>query len=845
MAEQNNHLWQGRWIDDAEADKLLTELPVLIGEELAHPLPARQVVAACDRLSRLLSDQDSDLHHRLFTHLVDSGTHRASARQSLEEIAGFLSRDGLERKLAVELGGTDPESLRRTDFRTPVFESWAPVGMLAHITAANDPLVGVFSAIEGLLAGNLNVIKTSGTDSLFTHLILQALGEQDPDGTIAARLIVLRFSSARTDWLHLLCAPADAVAVWGGEEAVNGVRAHVPAGCRLVTWGHRISFAYLTADTWADQEVLDGVADSVCRLDQQACSSPQVVYLDTDDRTQLAAFAQRLGTALDRRGAGFPATRPSVPEQAEITTTLLVARSEEHLGLTKTYEKADGAWRILVDHRSALRASPLYRTVWVKPLPREQLTATLRPMRRYLQTAGLAAARTDVPELAEKLFTAGVLRITPVGSMLDSYAGEPHDGHYPLQRYSRRVSVRLDERFMHDTRLEDLHPRTAAGPAAWQRPATGRPVMTKADVQQLNPGIPADKQQLHICSGGSSGTPALAVHSYADWRTQLRRGGEGLIAAGLDVRTDRVANLLFAGGMYGSFLYGNGLLEEIGAMQLPVAGSTDYERDAAVMIQHRANTLLAMPSYLWQLFQHAGDALRAYGGIKKVFYGGEHFGAEQRRHLAEEFGIEVIRGFAYGGSDLGTMGHQCEHAQDTVYHLFNDLFTLEILGIDTDEPAPRGQTGRIVFTPHTRSAPAISRYEQGDLGRWLDGACRCGRTTPRFELLGRTGDVIRTGTYFLNYRRLARIAEEHLGYCGELQILVEPAAARERVVLRMNGADTDKATAAFLAHYPELRAAVAEERLLDLHVEAVGRDGFARAGSSGKLRTVIDRRLTA
>ncbi|KNB50854.1 acyl-CoA reductase [Streptomyces caatingaensis] len=843
--EHKNHLWQGRWVDDAEAGKLLAELPALAGEELARPLPARQVVAACDRLSRLLSDADGDLHRRLAAHLVGSGADEESARRSLAEIAEFLSRDGLERKLAVELGGTDPESLRRTDFRAPVFESWAPVGLLAHVTAGNDPIVGVFSAVEGLLAGNVNVLKTSGGGSLFTHLLLEALGEQDPDGTIASRLVVLRFSSSRTDWLRLLCAPADAVAVWGGEEAVAGVSEHVPAGCRLITWGHRISFAYLTAGAWADEEVLDGVADSVCRLEQQACSSPQVVYLDTADRAELAAFAERLGAALDRRGGRFPAARPDVPEQAEITTTLLVARSEEHLGLTRTYESPDGAWRVLVDHRSALRASPLYRTVWVKPLPREQLTAVLRPMRRYLQTAGLAAARTDVPVLAERLFTAGVLRVTPVGSMLDSYPGEPHDGLYPLQRYSRRVSVRLDERFAHDTRLDDLHPRAAAGPAAWQRPSPALPVMTKADVQRLNPHIPAGKQQLHICSGGSSGTPALAVHAYADWRTQLRRGGEGLVAAGLDVRTDRVANLLFAGGMYGSFLYGNGLLEEIGAAQLPVAGSTDYARDAAVLIRHRATAILAMPSYVWQLFRHAGDALRAYGGIRKVFYGGEHFGAEQCRHLAEEFGIEAIRGFAYGGSDLGTMGHQCQHAEGTVYHLFDDLFTLEILAMDSDEPVAPGGTGRIVFTPHTRSAPAISRYEQGDLGRWVEGACACGRTTPRFELLGRTGDVIRTGTYFLNYRRLARIAEDHLGYCGELQMLVEPGAARERVVLRMNGADPDAATAAFLAHYPELRAAVTDERLLDLRVEAVGPDGFERAASSGKLRTVIDRRLDA
>ncbi|MEU5432031.1 acyl-CoA reductase [Streptomyces sp. NPDC020719] len=842
MNAELEHLWQGEWIDDREAEKLLADLPVLARTELSRPLPARQTVRACERLSRLLASPDSAVHQKLAGCLRESGADAASAATSLAEIAEFLSAESLERKLTAELGGTAPHSLGRADFRTPVFEAWAPIGLLAHITAANDPIVGVFSAVEGLLAGNVNVLKTSGGDSLFTHLILEALAAQDPDGDIAKRLIVLRFSSSRTHWLDLMCAPADAVAAWGGEEAIASVASRVGPGCRLVAWGHRISFAYLTADYWADDETLAGLADSICRLDQQACSSPQVVYLDTADPAALTAFAERLGPVLDERGSRIAQARPSLAEQAEITTTVLLARTEEHLGLTRVFESAEGAWRILVDHRSALRASPLYRTVWVKPLPREAITATLRPMRRYLQTVGLAAARPDVPGLAAHLFTAGALRVTPVGSMMDSYAGEPHDGQYPLQRYSRRVSVRLDERFMHDTRLDDMG---APGPdPAWRRPDPATPVMTKADVQALNPAVAPDKAQLHITSGGTSGTPALSVYTYADFRSQTQRAGEGLVAAGLDPRTDRVANLLYAGGMYGSFLYGHGLLEGITAAQLPIAAGNDYEQDARMIVRHRANTLLAMPSYIWQLFRNAGHILREYGGVEKIFYGGEHFGAEQRQHLSDTYGIGTIRSFVYGGTDLGTMGHQCSHAVGSVHHLFSDLFTLEILEVDSDRPVAEGETGRLVFTPHTRSAPAISRYEQGDLGRWVEGACGCGRTTPRFELLGRTGDVLRVGTYFLNYRKFQRIAETHLGYCGELQVVVEPGEERERVTVRLDrtaGVDAETANAAFLTHYSELREGLAEG-LMDFWIESADPRAFQRSAGSGKLRPVVDRR---
>lgn len=117
---------------------------------------------------------------------------------------------------------------------------------------------------------------------------------------------------------------------------------------------------------------------------------------------------------------------------------------------------------------------------------------------------------------------------------------------------------------------------------------------------------------------------------------------------------------------------------------------------------------------------------------------------------------------------------------------------------------------------------------------------------PRFELLGRTGDVVRAGTYFVNYRRIAHIAAEHLGYCGELQMVVEAAPSRERITVRMDVdgvGDPAAAARTLLAHYGELREAVTTERLLDLSVEAIAPGDFERSAASGKLRTVVDRRL--
>ncbi|MEX2984316.1 acyl-CoA reductase [Streptomyces sp. C36] len=827
------HYWQGAFIDDEEAGRRLAGLPAAVEAALARPLETETLLAACDTLATALLDPAHPTHARL-ARLLPEGEDASV----LAELGAFLGRRELTRKLRRELGGTAPQRLGRPDARETVYEAWAPVGLVAHIAPGNAATVAPLSLVEGLLAGNVNILKTSGSDSLLAQHLLAELAALDESGAIAERVIVLRFSSARQEWLRLMCAPADAVAVWGGEAAVEGVAAHVPAGCRLVEWGHKISFAYLTRDAWRDAEVLDALAADVCLYEQQACSSPQVVYLDTEDADEVFAFAERFAAVLAAMPPAEPPTDgPDPAEEAELTTTELIARLEEHLGLTHVVSAPDGSWRVMADTRPALTASPLHRSVWVKPLPRRNILATLRPMRRYLQTAGIAGNRTDTAELARLTLAAGATRVTPVGAMQAGYSGEPHDGVYALQRYSRRVAVQADERFATTACLDDL-----ARPVEF--PAPSGPLLDKAAVQELNHDVDRRDAELYFRSGGSTGTPALSLFTYDDYDTQMHAAARGLLAAGYDPARDRTANLFYCGGMYGGFISFFSILERLGGVQMPIAASADHRATAEAIVAHEVDTLFGMPSYLWQLLHEEGERLRAYGGIRRIFYGGEHFTAEQRRTLAETFGIETIRSITYGSTDLGPLGYQCAESTGGVHHLHADLHTLEILETDADRPVTPGDTGRLVFTTHARRGQNLGRYVIGDLGRAVPGRCPCGSHAPRFELLGRLGDVMRVATYFLNYRRIVAIAEEDRGYSGELQVLLTDAGPRERLTVRIEDTSTatpDDLRTALLAGYPELRSAV-EERLLDLVVETADTADFHRTASSGKLRAVVDER---
>ncbi|MFD4245329.1 acyl-CoA reductase [Streptomyces sp. NPDC058525] len=834
-----HHYWQGAFIGDGEAGRRLADLPAAVEAALAEGLETETVLAACDALAAALCDPAHPVHARLAPHLPEGEDPAV-----LAELGGLLGRRELTRKLRRELGGATPGRLNRADPRETVYEAWAPVGMVAHIAPGNAATVAPLSIVEGLLAGNVNVLKTSGADTLLTQHLMAELAALDPSGALAARIVVLRFPSSRQEWLRLMCAPADAVAVWGGEGAVEGVAAHVPAGCRLVEWGHRISFAYLTGDAWSDAGTLDALADDVCLHEQQACSSPQVVYLDTEDEAEVFAFAGRFAAVLAARppavaaAASGGAGEPDPAEAAELTTTELMARLEEHLGLSRVFAAPDGSWRVMADTRSPLTASPLHRSVWVKPLPRERLVATLRPMRRYLQTAGIAGSTTDIAELSHTALAAGVTRVTPVGAMLDSYTGEPHDGVYALQRYSRRVSVQADpDRFATTACLDDL-----ARPVVLPRPAG--PLLGKEEVQELGSRVARADAELYFRSGGSTGSPALSIFSYDDYDTQMHAAARGLLAAGYDPVGDRTANLFYCGGMYGSFISFFSVLERLGGVQLPLSAGPDHRATAQALIDHGADTLFGMPSYLWQLLHAEADALRAYGGLRKVFYGGEHFTQEQQRTLKEAFGIEAVRSITYGSTDLGPLGYQCAESSGGVHHLHADLHTMEIVDPAEDRPVAPGETGRLVFTTHARRGQQLGRYVIGDLGREVPGRCPCGRTAPRFELRGRTGDVMRVATYFLNHRRFLALAEEQGGHRGELQIRLDGTDARERLTVRVErGAATDavRLREVFLSGYPELRSAVAEQ-LLELVVEAVDGASLDRSPTSGKLLAVVDAR---
>ena len=558
------------------------------------------------------------------------------------------------------------------------------------------------------------------------------------------------------------------------------ISSYLPPGCRLVRRDDKTSIAYITSSAWLDERYLAALALEVCRSDRPALKA---IFLDTDLAADVQAFAERF--------------RPLLAE----TTHVRIDR-----------------------------------------LPRNRLMSTLRPMRPHLWTAHLAGEPNDVAELSRIILASGARRVSIVGAIADgTYYDEPNDGSQPLREYSRRISAHADERFATNARLDEIVPNgltPLSGPAAHIRP--GGPVLTKAEAKLRTLDIPPQYAQLYFHSGGSTGAPAVSAYTYEDYDDNTRATAYGLLAAGLDPRIDRAA-ILFHSGMGGGQVSFFEALERLTVTQVPVGADTAFPLIVATLIQHNVNAILGMPSYLWRLCRQEQASLRSYGRLRKIFYTGEHISAEQRHWLQDELDLEVIRSAAYTTTDLGPLGYQCTYATGTIHHLHHDLHTLEILDLEADRPT---ESGRLVFTRNTRRGQNLDRYEIGDIGRWVYGVCDCRRQNPRFELLGRRGDIVRVGARFINYRRLEEIAQEELSYVGEVQVVIDFDGDRERLTLRLDeksAPDLESVRRALVTNYHDLHLSVETDELLSLIVEAVDPDRLHRT-PGGKLRAVVDLR---
>ena len=424
----------GKIVSEEECQGILDNIDNMILETLQKPpLDINLVIEACDAMVKNIASLN------VMKKLPDLGINPVLVDIYISQVEQMFSAQAIRDRLRTELGADydSPKEIVYSYSGAKARQMYAPLGVLFHITAGNMDVLPFVSLMEGLLCGNINIVKLPKVEQGITVSLLEELIKIQP--ALKEYIYAFDYSSRDIYAMKRLADVSDTVVVWGGDEAVKAVRTMANPNTRIIEWGHKISFAYATES--ADEESLKKLALNICLTNQLFCSSCQGIFLDTDNMEDVYAFCQKFLPVLEEVSRQNPF---AFDDGTKLFTSARITLELYH----KEIEAKRTGMRIFKGESCSITASPdssletsiMYRNIWVKPLKRDKIL-TLRRYKNYLQTAALLCNGQEYEELAGKLVQAGLVKVSDGFEMSNYAAGEAHDGVFALRGYLRVVSV--------------------------------------------------------------------------------------------------------------------------------------------------------------------------------------------------------------------------------------------------------------------------------------------------------------------------------------------------------------------------------------------------------------------
>ncbi|PIU19248.1 MAG: hypothetical protein COT18_08450 [Elusimicrobia bacterium CG08_land_8_20_14_0_20_59_10] len=751
-----------------------------------------------------------------------------------------------------------------------------PKGVVLHVGAGNVFLGILDSLVIGFLTKNVNVVKLSSSGSNFMNLFMDALKEADKKGVLSKCAAVLSWKGGSQGLEEAALKNANAVFVWGGYEAVQSYRKIAPIDVRVEGFGPKTSVGVVFESCIKNEgmgEVARRAALDASLWDQAACSSLHTLYLIAPAKRHkelAAAFLKEAKGHFARLAKELPQGRLSPDEQVEITKARQLARVDAALG-AGAYEssapKTD--WTVIYEADPAYRVSPLNRVLYVKTVESlEEVKAKLMPMRGYIQTVGVGGS-IERKKVLETLAPAGIARVVKLGRMLEEANGSPHDGIFPMMSLVNWLPIeetpsqldRLSELVDHARSRSPFYGRHFKGVPriTCMRDFLQVPFLEKHHVLENTPPDSSDlltskvQRGIYFASGGSTGQPKYVFYDQHEYDHTCRMLAFTLEAAGLDEK-DVIANLFIAGNLWSSWLSVEKAIAYTKAISVPVGSNLPLENIVQYLEDFSVTAVIGLPSFLAKLAEFVKANPGKYKlSIKKLFYGGEYVGLEMVKFFKSVFPGADVRSAGYATADAGVVGFQCPACVKGQHHLFARSQFIEFVKQDTLKPVKRGETGELVVTGLSKKHMPIIRYRVGDLGRWLDGPCACGRTEPLFEILGRCDDRIHVGGAHLFVNDIQNALGRVPGLGFNFQVIIGKKGHKDTLAIRVEAKDA--AAPARAGELGGLLWCALETHCADLHesvrmkwldkpvIEVLKPNAIERIQRTGKIRRVIDKRV--
>ncbi len=887
---------ENREIDSQRIHEILHKAKELKGE--VQKLTIRDIANVLNKLSTLWMDESYPHRREALAKLPSLiGFSKEMVEEGIKSMCDLLKRQNIFTRLNSDLG--DYRYLDEWVYH-PVFKGYMmakPRGVVVHVSAGNVFVGGVDTLIQGIITKNVNIMKMSTVDPLFPVLFAKSLKENDDTGILHKAMALIHWKGGTETVEKPLKQLADCIVVYGGKDTVFSYRKDLGLHTKLVEYGPKYSFV-VVQDSELKKRGLENVAHLIAKdalmWEQSACSSPHVVYVEGEENA--LRLMEAIAASFDAWAKRLPQGTVYDDEAVEINKVRELAKVEKALGKSDFRLGKKGLSTVVYQKDRQFQVSCQNRTLFIKAVDTIfEVIAAVGPMGEYMQSVAVVADEDTAKQIANRLGDMGADRFVEPGRMSVRKHGTPHDGTKGVAELVKWISLSRDSL---DTKWDVIVPKHTYNPeedyfdflpqnerdaltlrrinqifayAKKHSPLLGEryegidkiesledfrkvPLLKGEDYKQYIPPFgqglltQENPEGIVFASGGTTGRPKVVYRTFDEQWFNALKLGKGLRLSIFD-ETDVVANLLFAGNMWASFVSFNMALEVVGCRILPISGNLALDAIVNALVMFGATGFITIPSVAISIAEYVEkNALDLK--IKKIVTGGEHLFKEAREYIKNVLGVEKFSATDYTTNDTGTVGFQCSHLPCGFYHVHEDLHYLEILN-ENDEPCGIEEPGRVVVTNLYRKLMPTIRYEVGDMAKWVGAPCDCGRKTRVFELLGRSDDVLIIGGCNIYPEAVASAIAQFNFLSSHFQMTARMDKAKDSLVViveakegyqNITEGDRGKLKKAIYERSKELETMLDKGLINDIDVQIVPHNTIERNPRTGKIKLVVDNR---
>lgn len=319
-----------------------------------------------------------------------------------------------------------------------------------HVIAGNVPVVAGTTVIRTALTKGDALIKVPSNDPFTAMAIVRTMIEQDAEHPVTKHFAVAYWKGGDEAIEREIYRPSriERLTAWGGTSSMRHIQQYLVPGIELIGMNPKISIAILGREALdtpeGRREAAVGVALMAGRLNQTACSSARVVYVecgtDEDDLVRLEQLGAEIHAAFFRLPE-FESSLPKRPLPALEDELEAVALDDDFY---RVIGDASSAGVVVSRTEDPVEFADLLANRVVNLVPVEDIRRVTGWLSEATQAVGIYPPRLQ-DELRDTLVLNGVQIVKALRPSLDGMARDdgsgtlalPHDGMEPMRRMVR------------------------------------------------------------------------------------------------------------------------------------------------------------------------------------------------------------------------------------------------------------------------------------------------------------------------------------------------------------------------------------------------------------------------